>query len=170
MIWSATPYGRTLQGQSWEWKIIIIIIIIIIVNIIIIKIIITPSRWYDLLLHMEGGHCRGNLGSGRWRPSFRSVVRTTSLSEHHNHDQSQNDHSHIHTRCRIKLSFTDQSISKLDLTLRGTRPWKSIFFLLRLGRIKRSLVTSTGKYGHTAPNFSHDFWAKFISSQEAISA
>ena len=43
-------------------------------------------------------------------------------------------------------------------------------FLLRLGRIKRSLVTYMGKYGPIAPNFGYDFWAQFIASQDTISS
>ena len=53
------------------------------------------------------------------------------------------------TGCLKKMSFTDLSINR------------SIFFsnfLLRLGRIKRSLVTYMGKYGPTAPNFGYDIW------------
>ena len=80
----------------------------------------------------------------------------------------QSEHYFI-TRCLNKLSFTDLSISRLDLPLRAARPWNFFSnFLLRLGRIKRSLVTYMRKYGPKAPNFVYDFWAQFIASQETI--
>ena len=40
--------------------------------------------------------------------------------------------------------------------------------LLKLDRIKRSLVTNMGKYGPLAPDFGFIFWAQFIASQETI--
>ena len=43
-----------------------------------------------------------------------------------------------------------------------------INILLRLDRIKRSLVTNMEKYGPLAPDFGYIFWAQFIASQETI--